>query len=66
MEISLLQERIPDFKPYIFNCKFNDCIHMNEPGCRIQEAVAQGDISPIRYEHYKEVVSMIRSYKPKY
>ena len=66
MEISSLQERIPDFKPYLFTCKFNDCIHVNEPGCKIQEAVEQGNISRVRYEHYKEVVAMIQGYKPKY
>lgn len=66
MEVQTLQERIPDFQPYLFTCKFNDCIHINEPGCRIQEAVEEGNISAQRYEHYKEVVSMIQGYKPKY
>lgn len=66
MEVQTLQERIPDFQPYLFTCKFNDCIHINEPGCQIQEAVEEGKISGKRYEHYKEVVSMIQGYKPKY
>lgn len=66
MDVMTLQERIPDFQDYLYTCKFNDCIHVNEPGCKIQEAVEAGKISKIRYEHYKEIVAMIKSGKPKY
>lgn len=66
MDVMTLQERIPDFKDYLYSCKFNDCIHINEPGCQIQEAVEVGNISKIRYEHYKEIVAMIKAAKPKY
>ena len=66
MDVMTLQECIPDFKDYLYSCKFNDCIHINEPGCKIQEAVEAGKISKIRYEHYKEIVAMIKSGKPKY
>lgn len=66
MDVMTLQERIPDFQDYLYTCKFNDCIHINEPGCAIQAAVEAGNISKIRYEHYKEIVAMIKSGKPKY
>lgn len=66
MDVMTLQERIPDFQDYLYTCKFNDCIHINEPGCKIQAAVEAGNISKIRYEHYKEIVAMIKSGKPKY
>lgn len=66
MEISTLAACIPDFKDDSDMCRFRDCIHMNEPNCGIIKGVQEGRISAIRYQHYKEVVSMIQSIKPKY
>lgn len=66
MEIHALAAAIPDFIPYLGDCRFRDCIHVSEPGCSIQQAVTDGRILPERYEHYKEVVAMIRQYKQKY
>lgn len=66
MDVSTLAQRIPDFKAYLGQCRFNDCIHVNEPNCLIREKVEEGAISKIRYEHYLEIVSMIKQYKPKY
>jgi len=47
-----LQYAFPDFAPYLGGCQFNDCAHLKEPGCRVTEAVARGDIEPTRYESY--------------
>jgi ribosome biogenesis GTPase len=33
-------------------CQFNDCTHLDEPGCAVVRAVEEGDISPERYESY--------------
>lgn len=33
-------------------CKFSDCQHHSEPGCRVQEAIANGDLSEERYNSY--------------
>ena len=66
MEIDELTRCIPDFQTYLGECRFKDCIHINEPDCIIREMVEQGTISKIRYEHYVEVVNMIKQKKPKY
>lgn len=34
------------------NCKFRNCSHTNEPGCAIQEAIANGTIDEARYQNY--------------
>ena len=57
---------IPDFIPYLGGCRFNDCIHENEPGCSIKEAVAEGKICRVRYENYLQVLELIRQRKEKY
>lgn len=36
-------------------CRFADCTHRNEPGCRVREMVEQGMIEPHRYESYLKI-----------
>ncbi|MBO7357710.1 MAG: ribosome small subunit-dependent GTPase A [Lachnospiraceae bacterium] len=56
-----------EFDQYVDQCKFSDCIHINEPGCAVKENVESGNISKIRYENYlnlyKELAGMREVYK---
>jgi len=36
-------------------CKFNNCRHINEPGCAIIRAVEEGEIEPSRYDSYQSI-----------
>ena len=48
-------------------CKFgNKCIHENEPGCGVKEAVEAGEISKIRYDSYIQLLNEIRQGKRRY
>jgi len=51
------------FKEFTFlqNCKFNNCLHQNEPGCRVKNLVEKGDISKSRYSNYIELLSEINN-----
>ncbi|HKM35657.1 MAG TPA: ribosome small subunit-dependent GTPase A [Lachnospiraceae bacterium] len=42
----------PEFDPYIQNCRFRGCAHINEPVCGVKVAVREGQISKIRYDNY--------------
>ena len=42
----------PEFFRLKSNCKFNNCIHINEPNCKVLEALANGKISKHRYQNY--------------
>lgn len=39
-----------DFNKY--SCKFNDCHHVNEPGCGVKAALENGEVEETRYESY--------------
>ncbi len=41
-----------EFPPYVADCRFPDCSHTHETGCRVKAAVAEGHISSLRYESY--------------
>ena len=42
----------PEIRKYVENCQFNDCVHLDDPGCAVREAVENGKIHPDRYESY--------------
>lgn len=37
-------------------CRFPNCLHRDEPGCAVKAAVEKGTISPMRYEHYLQIL----------
>lgn len=41
-----------EMRPYLGKCKYRECKHIEEPGCVIQDAVAEGKISEWRYRSY--------------
>lgn len=41
-----------EFPEYVADCRFPDCTHTHETGCTVKTAVAEGHISPLRYESY--------------
>jgi ribosome biogenesis GTPase len=43
----------PEMRPFIGECRYADCRHMTEPGCRIKQAVEAGQIRADRWESYR-------------
>ena len=41
------------------DCKFPDCLHRNEPGCAVLEAIDDGEISELRYFNYLKILEEI-------
>ena len=42
----------PEMRQYLGECKFNNCLHVNEPGCVVLNALASGVIYESRYMSY--------------
>jgi ribosome biogenesis GTPase len=42
------------------NCRFNNCLHINEPHCAVKLAIENGEISPLRYDNYLQMIAEIR------
>jgi ribosome biogenesis GTPase len=50
-----LAHYFPEMKAVMNNCQFNDCIHLDEPGCAVKEAVNTGGIHAERYISYLNI-----------
>jgi len=46
-----------EFQPFLGSCKYRDCKHINEPGCKIIEAVKQQKISSQRWQNYQKILA---------
>lgn len=47
-----LAHYFPEMRQYLGECKFHNCLHVNEPGCVVKAAVEEGKISEERYFGY--------------
>jgi ribosome biogenesis GTPase len=54
-----LSHYFPEMKNRIQLCQFNNCLHSNEPGCAIKDAVNTGDIHEDRYVSYRTILDSI-------
>jgi ribosome biogenesis GTPase len=65
--VDMSRNEIYHFFPEIFRtsskCRFNNCLHLDEPGCAVRVAVENGDIDPSRYRSY---INILEDENPKY
>lgn len=54
-----LGQRFPEIRNLMHECKFNNCKHVNEPGCAVIEAVSKGEIVEFRYNNYLNMLDSI-------
>lgn len=50
-----LSHFFPEMRERMHDCRFNNCRHINEPGCAVLAAVEDGDIAITRYESYLSI-----------
>lgn len=58
--VDMERNEIYHFFPEIFRisdkCRFYNCLHLDEPGCEVRKAVANGIIDPLRYRSYVNIL----------
>lgn len=55
-----LDQCFREFRPYLGECRFQDCRHEVEPQCAVQAAVASGAVDRGRYESYLKLYAELR------
>ena len=57
MEREEISGYFPEMSVLKSRCKFNNCIHINEPNCAVIEAVVNGEIAESRYNSYVGIMN---------
>jgi ribosome biogenesis GTPase len=45
-----------EMRQYLGQCKYNNCKHLNEPGCMVLQKLEEGYIHPYRYDSYVNIL----------
>ena len=65
--VDMLPEEIGNYFPEFYvrksNCKFHNCIHVNEPNCAVIESVEKGEIAFSRYSSYTQMMEEDSPYR---
>ena len=59
LEKQELSHYFPEMRNRLNGCQFNNCLHYNEPGCAIKEAVNSGEIHEDRYVSYLGILDSL-------
>lgn len=55
-----LSHYFPEMRTLVSSCQFNNCLHINEPGCAVKDAVLNGEIHEDRYISYYNILESIQ------
>lgn len=53
----------PEMRQRLSGCQFNNCQHINEPGCAVKQAVIDGEIDEDRYVSYVNILESLKTEK---
>lgn len=51
----------PEMEKRLHQCRFNNCLHINEPGCAVLKALETGEIAPSRYNSYLGIIEELET-----
>ncbi len=54
-----LGQRFPEMRQRMHECRFNDCLHVDEPGCAVVKALEEGEIAEFRYMNYLNMLETL-------
>lgn len=66
IEARELPKQFPEFVEASVDCRFRECMHINEPQCEVKKQVEEGKIATTRYEDYQQFLEEIEKRKPIY
>ena len=63
IEPELLSHYFPEMRVLLNDCRFNNCVHIEEPGCAVKKAVEENKISYERYANYLNIFDSLKNKK---
>ena len=63
-----IRDNMKEMFDNLHECKYRDCMHIKEDGCKVKQLLAEGTILKSRYNNYKLFISSVdeRSFRWKY
>lgn len=58
-----LSHYFPEMRNLLQDCQFNNCLHLNEPGCAVKQAVVEDRIYVSRYDSYCNILDTLEENK---
>ncbi len=62
MDVLEVQKLFPEFRRLRGQCKYSDCMHINEPECAVKEDLEEGIIPHSRYKSYLAMIEEVKSW----
>lgn len=60
MDVQGIAKGYVEFLPFLSQCRFRNCLHVDTPGCGILQALNKGLISNKRYENFLKLCTSIK------
>jgi ribosome biogenesis GTPase len=60
-DLNTIASGFVEFKPFLHNCKYRNCLHVHEPGCALRQAAEEGKISSIRLASYQKILAEMQN-----
>lgn len=64
LEASHIGDQFPEMFRLKGDCRFNDCLHKDEPGCAVRKAVEEGAVAESRYRSYLDMLNGVDEESP--
>lgn len=64
LDASHIGDQFPEMFRLKGDCRFNDCLHKDEPGCAVRKAVEEGDVPESRYRSYLDMLNGVEEDSP--
>jgi ribosome biogenesis GTPase len=59
LQDNMVSHYFPEMRKLLHGCKFSNCLHAEEPDCKVTEAVLNGEINEARYVNYLGIIGEI-------
>jgi ribosome biogenesis GTPase len=56
LDKEVISHYFPEMRERLNQCRFHNCLHINEPSCAVKDAVEKGDIAASRYTTYLDLM----------
>lgn len=63
IDVREVRDLFPEFRKHQGECRYADCMHINEPECKVKEALKSGEISKSRYDSYIMITDEVKQWQ---